>query len=216
MNVFRSTPHNILRILCLPVLMLSLSGCIVSSVTGATSKERSFSRSMDDTSAGMAIGARLRRYPDGDLSGVRIAVEDGFVLLSGNVPSEELRLEAERIAWTAPKVIKIANEIEVAGKRGFGGNMKDRWITTQVRSRILGDGSVRSTNVNIETRNKKVFLLGLVRSEGEIQRIASHASLVPGVVGVVSYLTVAQSAVEAPPAQAYEEELLGGPPEDGS
>ena len=200
---------NIIRTALLLTLMMGLAGCVVSSVTGATSKERSFGRSIDDTSAGIAIGARMRRYAGGDLSGVRIAVEDGLVLLSGNVPEPQLRLEAERIAWSAPKVIKVANEIEVTGKRGFFGNAKDRWITTQVRSRILADKSVRSVNINIETRNKVVFLLGLVRNEGEIKRATGHASLVPGVKKVVSYLSVArryQQSEDAPQSQ-----LDGGP-----
>jgi osmotically-inducible protein OsmY len=192
------------------MLAFSLSGCVVSTISGASSKERPVGRSIDDTSAGMAIGARFRRFPGGDLSGVRIAVEDGFVLLSGNVPEPQLRLEAERIAWSAPKVIKVANEIEVTGKRGFFGNAKDRWITTQVRSRILSDSSVRSVNINIETRNKVVFLLGLVRTKGEIERATGHARLVPGVVKVVSYLTVARRAQKNTPEQT---ELDGGPEE---
>lgn len=212
MNSFRISFFGARWMVLWPLMAVFLSGCIVSSVTGIASKERSFSRSIDDTSAGMAISARLKRYPGGGLSGVRTAVEDGFVLLTGNVFSEELRIEAEKIAWTAPKVIKIANEIEVAQKSGFAGNAKDRWITTQVRTRILGDGAVRSTNVNIETRNRRVILLGLVRSLGEIERITSHARLVPGVVEVVSYLTIAQGAEKTP----AEGELVGGPPGEGS
>ncbi len=204
---------TLLRNTVFAVLALALSGCAVSTISGATSKERSVGRSIDDTSAGMAIGARLRRYPDGDLSGVRVAVEDGLVLLSGNVSEPQLRLEAERLAWGAPKVIKVANEIEVTGKRGFFGNMKDRWITTQVRSRIFTDKSARSVNVNIETRNKVVYLLGLVRTEGEIGRITGHARLVPGVQKVVSYLTVARRANAG--AEQSKNELAGGP-DDGS
>ncbi len=192
-----------LRTVFFLALSLGLSGCVVSTITGATSKERPVGRSIDDTSAGMAIGARMRRFHDGDLSGVRVAVEDGFVLLSGNVPTPELRLDAERIAWTAPKVVKVANEIEVTGKRGFLGNAKDRWITTQVRTRIFSDNAVRSVNINIETRNKVVYLLGLVRTEGEIKRATGHARLVPGVKKVVSYLSVAQ--------RYQQQELDGGP-----
>ncbi len=204
---------TMLQNMLLVVVALAISGCAVSTISGATSKERSVGRSIDDTSAGMAIGSRFRRYHDGDLSGVRVAVEDGFVLLSGNVPEPRLRLQAERIAWSAPKVIKVANEIEVTGKRGFLGNMKDRWITTRVRTRILADKSARSVNVNIETRNKIVYLLGLVRTEGELERITGHARLVPGVQKVVSYLTIVRRADNN--AEQPQNELLGGL-EDGS
>ncbi len=196
------------RLAMLLLLIVGPGGCVVSTISGAASKERPVGRSIDDTNAGIAIHARLRRYP-GDMSGVRVAVEDGFVLLTGNVKEPQLRLEAERIAWGAPKVIRVANEIEVAGHRGFFGNAKDRWITTQVRSRILSDTAVRSLNVNIETRNRKVYLLGLVRTQGEIARIANHASLVPGVTKVISYLQVAPDRAR----KAKPEPVLEGGPE---
>lgn len=199
------------RLAVLLLLVAGLGGCVVSTVSGAASKERPVGRSIDDTSAGMAIGARLRRYP-GDMSGVRVAVEDGIVLLTGNVKNPQLRLEAENIAWGAPKVIKVANEIKITGHRGFFGNAKDRWITTQVRSRILSDTSVRSLNVNIETRNREVYLLGLVRTQGEIERITGHASLVPGVAKVVSYLRVAKAP--APKPEDPVPVLEGGPEGD--
>ena len=193
------------------VVLTALGGCVVSTISGATSKERPVGRSIDDTNASIAIGARLRRYP-GDMSGVRVAVEDGFVLLTGNVATPQLRLEAEKIAWGAPKVVRVANEIQVAGHRGFFGNARDRWITTRVRSRILSDSAVRSLNVNIETRNKVVYLLGLVRTQGEIERITYHASLVPGVTRVVSYLRVA--APPAPPGPATGPEHDAAPEAD--
>ncbi len=189
-------------------LVFSLGGCVVSAMTGAANKERPLSRSIDDSSASTAISARLKRREGGGMRGVRVAVEDGFVLLSGNVATDELRLEAERIAWTAPKVTKVANEIEVTGHRGFFGNAKDRWITTQVRSRLVADNAIRSTNINIETRRRTVFLLGLARTPGEIERITDHARLVPGVRKVVSYITLAQKQGYGRPAGAA---LEGGP-----
>jgi osmotically-inducible protein OsmY len=200
-------------LLCLVLCTMPvLSSCVVGAVSGATSKERSVGRSVDDASATISLRTRLRRH--GEMGGVSVEVVDGLALLAGFVKTPELRLDAERIAWSAPKIIKVANEIEIRGKKGWWAGTKDKWISTQVRTRIFADQSVRSLNINIETRNGVVYLLGLARSAGEIERIVAHARLTPGVKKVVSYILTPQTRdQQLTPAQApavAEEELLGG------
>ncbi len=192
-------------------LVPMLSACVVGAVSGAASKERTMGRSVDDASATMSVRTRLRRH--GEMGGVSVEVADGLTLLAGYVTTPELRIDAERIAWSAPKVIQVANEIEVRGKKGFWAGTKDKWISTRVRTRIFSDRAVRSTNINIETRNRVVYLLGLARSEGEIERIVAHARLVPNVKQVVSYMVTPQTRdEEVVPEEAaipLEDELVG-------
>ncbi len=190
-----------------------LNGCVVGAISGATTKERSIGRSVDDASATISLRTRLRRH--GAMGGVSTEVVDGLALLAGFVKTPELRLEAERIAWGAPKIIKVANEIEVRSKKGWWNGTKDKWISTQVRTRILADQSVRSVNINIETRNGVVYLLGLARSKGEIERIVSHTRLVPDVKKAVSYMVTPQSRqteTKSDAPVAGSDELLGAAP----
>lgn len=167
------------------------SSCVVGAVSGVASKDRSVARSVDDASAAISLNTRLRRH--GGMKGVSVEVADGLALLAGFVSSAEHRLDAERIAWSAPKVVKVANEIEVRGKKGWIAGAKDRFLSTQVRTRIFADPAIRSTKVNIETRNGVVFLLGIARSTGEIERIVGHARLVSGVKKVVSYMVTPET-----------------------
>jgi len=183
-------------------------------MTSAANKERTVGRSIDDASATVSLRTRLRRH--GNLGGVSVEVVDGLALLAGFTTTPELRTDAERIAWGAPKITKVANEIEIRGKKGWWNGTKDKWISTQVRTRLLADTKVRSVNINIETRNGVVHLLGLARSKGEIERIVSHARLTPGVKRVVSYMVTPETREQQPaptpapePALA-EDELLGG------
>ena len=190
-----------------------LTSCVVGAISGAASNERSIGRSVDDASAAISLDTRLRRH--GAMGGVSVEVADGLALLAGFVQTPEQRLDAERIAWSAPKVIKVANEIEVRNKKGLWSGTQDRWISSKIRTKIFTDRSVRSLNINIETRNRQVFLLGLARSKSEIERIVSHARLTRGVKQVVSYLvtpeTRATEIVPSEPGLLAEEELLGGP-----
>lgn len=203
--------RKILIVVCLGLSPL-VSGCVVGTISGAASKDRSIGRSVDDASAAISLDTRLRRH--GGMGGVTVEIADGLALLAGYVKTPEHKLDAERIAWSAPKVLKVANEIEVRNNKGFWSGTKDRFISSKVRSRIFADRQVRSLNVNIETRNRVVYLLGLARSQSEIERIVGHARLTGGVKKVVSYLVTPETrdaALAPSQLEPEEEELLGGP-----
>jgi len=99
-------------------------------------------------------------------------------------------MQAERIAWEVGLIDDVANEIQVRQEGGVRQNVNDEWITARVRSRLLTDGAVKGINVNIETYDGTVYLMGIARSEDELRKIAEHASVVRGVKEVVSYIVV--------------------------
>jgi len=209
--IIESKPMRKFLILLLLASTPVLTSCVVGAISGASSKQRSIGRSVDDASAAISLNTRLRRH--GGMSGVSVEVADGLALLAGFVKNPEHRLDAERIAWSAPKVIKVANEIEVRNSKGWWAGTKDRWISAQVRTRIFADQAIRSTTINIETRNAIVYLMGIARSDGEIERIVSHARLTPNVKKVVSYIVTPQNRDQdiIPAKPQEDEELLGGP-----
>lgn len=209
------------RLALIVVLALTpaLQACVVGAISGAASKERPLGRSVDDASASLAIKSRLARH--GEMGGVSVEVADGLALLAGHVKTQENKLDAERIAWSAPKVLKVANEVEVEDGKGLWNATKDRWISGQLRTKLFADTQVRGLNINIETRNQVVYLLGLARNEGEIERIVGHARLTPDVKKVVSYIVTPQTrdrVLSEPatgdgqtPSADADEELDGGP-----
>lgn len=196
------------------VALAASSGC--ASAPGAAP---GMARSVDDASAGMAVRARMLRSLH-DFDRVNVDVVGGLVLLTGRVDTEEARQEAERIAWSAPKVRDVANELQVNTDRrqAFGAN--DQWVSGQVRARLLADGQVRNATINVQTYDGVVYLLGRARSDGEAQRAASNASLIPGVSRVVSFIRIDPAPAPlddrpyaSPPSQTDEDTggLLGGP-----
>ncbi len=159
--------------------------------------ERNFARSMNDVSADRVIKARMRRADGFKLKGVDVEVREGIVVLSGNVPRREDRIEAERIAWSAPRVDQIGNEIRVKDKQGNIRNIKDGLLEKSVRTRLAADKYVKARNLNVETHDGIVYLLGMARNQQELERAAQIASTTRGAREVVSYVKVAgiQSAI---------------------
>lgn len=95
---------------------------------------------------------------------------------------------AEDLAWSSRRTQDLANEIIVEAPGGTLANASDELISARVRARLLGSSSVKSSNINVETYNGTVYLLGIARSEDELQRAAEEASYAGGVQRVISYI----------------------------
>jgi osmotically-inducible protein OsmY len=166
------------------LIALILTGCVGLSLN---TEERSVSSAVDDFNARTELNARLIGESPSLYANVSTSVIEGRVHLSGSVPTNEERLAATRIAWATPHVREVVNDIEVTEEGGIGDAARDRWISAQVRTRILTDGAIRDINYTIDTQNKVVYVLGIAQSQAELDRVVAHARAVPDVRRVVNY-----------------------------
>lgn len=199
---------------------LPLSGCVVAAVSAvgagavATVQERSVGTAIDDATAGNEIKAKL--LSRGGYGEVDVEVADHLVLLSGRVMTPEMRVKAEEIAWSSSRIMEVANQIQIEPPGGFRANASDAWISTKARTSLTTSRKVRGLNFNIETYNGVVYLMGLARSQEELEEAARRVSYIKGVNQVVSYVQVRQpnrplGTIQADAnAELAEDELLGG------
>jgi len=170
--------------------VLIAPGCAVTNATLKNDDGRTVVRSIQDINAARTIKARMTRAHGFKLGGVDVEVREGVALLSGRVPRPEDRIEAERIAWSAPQVESIGNEVRVGDKQGTFRNMKDGVLEKTVRSRLIASGDVRARDLNIETHEGIVYMLGMVDDLAERDRATTIASTTRGVREVVSYIKI--------------------------
>lgn len=177
---------------------LNSGGCASMAMAGAAgvavfaAQERTVGEGIDDAAGSAELKSRLVRLDPNAFARVDVEFSQGVALLTGSVPSEEHRVEAERIAWQIRQVKDVANELEVGPAAGLWRSVRDEAITAQVRARLAADAGVRSIDFNIETVKGVVYLMGLARSDDEIRRAAETASYVSGVERVVVYATARQ------------------------
>jgi hypothetical protein len=89
----------------------------------------------------------------------------------------------------------------VGPAEGGWDDTKDAWITARVRSELVLDRDIRSSNYTIDTENGSIYLIGSARSQGELDQAMRVARYVPGVKRVVSYMEIRSGApVAAGPA----------------
>lgn len=186
-------------LMTIPLLVAALagSGCtsIVlgsSAATGvAIAQQRSVGDAIDDATIHAQIWDGLISDSEVLFRKVGVEVIEGRVLLTGVVAEPEDRVDAVRVTWTVGGVKEVLNEIEVRDSGSFKDYASDVWITTQLRTKMLRDGKVSDVNYSVETINGVVFLIGIARDQGELDRVTSHARNISGVSKVVSHVVLA-------------------------
>lgn len=194
---------------------LALGGCIGAVVVGGMAAAAgggyvaAQERGADGLAGDFAITTNIRQSlsktdPKLDAA-VTVTVYDGRVLLTGQVPTPEMKMAAEQLARQQANVRAVYDEIEVTTNDTFLDHAKDSWIGTQVRSDMVFDPNIRSSNYMIETENGSVYLIGMARTPQELQQATDIARRVRGVKRVVSYVEVrpgAPSVASVPAASA--------------
>jgi len=187
---------KLLKLTTTLLLATTLTGCAVATAGFKKGDERSFAGSLRDVNAGRVIEARMNRAHDFKLSGVDVEVAERVVLLSGNVPTQQDKIEATRIAWSAPGVEQVGNEILIKGKQSFIRNTKDGVLEKSVRTRLTVDKYVKARNFNVETHDGIVYLMGVARTEAELKRAAEIAATTRGTRQVISYARIADMPIQ--------------------
>jgi osmotically-inducible protein OsmY len=192
----------------------SVSGCVTAAIGAAAGvgvyavQDRTIGEGIDDAAASQQVKMRLLAADGAAFQEVDVEVAGGNLLLSGAVPTEQHKQAAETIARSVGTIDNVYNEIFVGPHSSLVRSAQDELITAQIRTRLTASPSVRAINVNIETFQGNVYLMGTARTPHELQRAAEIASVVGGVRRVVSFVQV-----RAPPTPYYAQAEAPSAPE---
>lgn len=184
------------RILIAGILATTLAGCAPVVVGGATvvggamTREKGLSGSIADTRISTEIKAKLYQK-DPDLHArVGVNVQGGEVLLTGALPTNQMHLDAVKIAWEPEGVTRVIDNIALSEGATIGLYAKDTWITTRIKSALLFDQNVHSLNYSIKTVSGIVYLMGIAVNKKEHKHVVDVARNIDGVRKVTSYVKV--------------------------
>ncbi len=182
------------------VLALGLGGCTptglavgaAATVGTAAAREKGLDGSWNDGVIRLRIQELWLESDPGLFAKLGLTVEEGKALLTGKVADPETRVEAVRLAWRAPGVREVINEIEIDEPVGFGGFARDSWIIARLRSKLLLDRAVNSINFSIDAVDRVVYVMGIARDRAELERVIGHAKDIAYVRRVVDYVRILQ------------------------
>ncbi len=184
-------------------LSLALDGCAPVVVgAGAAAgvvavQERGFQGAIRDTETRIEINNLWLKESASLYGKINLQVQEGRVLLTGNVPDPMTRLSAVRLAWQATGVAEVINEIEVRDTSSLMDTARDEWISAELKGRLLVDRAIVSINYSIDTVNQTVYLIGVAQSQAELDRAIAHAKDIPYVRRVVDYVRLKDDPARA-------------------
>lgn len=187
---FRVFGYMLLLVATAPLL----AGCVRAavgagaSVATAASEERGLNNAARDLAVRAKINGLWLEHSDALLASADISISEGRVLLTGTVPTQQMRVDAVRLAWKAAGVKEVINEIQVASSHGTSGFASDSWISTKLKTRLTLDNRIVSINYSIDTVGGTVYLMGIAQNAAELERVWNHARQIKYVRRIVSHV----------------------------
>ncbi len=174
----------------------SLAGCVPVLLAGGATAGYMFAEDRRTSGVyvedqGIEFKARSRikeRYAD--QVHINITSFNRVVLLTGEVPSEEVKAGVTEIVKGIENVRNVQNETVVAGASAMSARANDSYTTSKVKSRLVGTKDLSATHIKVITENNIVYLMGLVthREADMASEVARGTSGVLKVVRVFEYV----------------------------
>lgn len=82
------------------------------------------------------------------------------VLLTGEVPTEALKAEVEKVVSSMPDVRRVYNEMEVSASKGYSSTVHDGYITSKLLAKVAASDGVKASQIKAVTNNGVVYIMG--------------------------------------------------------
>ena len=175
-------------ILILPLLY----SCVGSSSVGVFGSgvsiafdPRTVGMQIDDSIMQKNLKGRLALNEKKYILSIGIKVLDGNIFLSGKVDQPEEKLKITKLAWETKGVRSVKSAIKIKGQTNFKSTAKDILITSQLRTAMIFNKSIKASNYNIDTINGKTYIFGISLTKDEKKEVINETKNIYGLQEVV-------------------------------
>ncbi len=137
---------------------------------------RTVGMQIDDTIMQKHLVARLALADKKYFLSIQVEILDGRIFLTGKVKEPEEKIKITKMAWETKGARSVKNAISIKGQSSFKSNAKDILITTQLRTAMIFNKSIKSGNYTLETINKKIYIFGIAISDEEKKEVIEEAN----------------------------------------
>jgi len=183
--------------LLLLTILLNISSC--TTILDKTTSEpivsdpgkRTLGTYLDDQRLEVIVSVNLNKAdPQLKLSHVDVTSFNNIILLTGQVPTQELKLLASSTAKAVNMVEKVYNELQIKGNTALLVRSNDVWLNTKIKAAYLTDNIINSSKVKVVVEDGVAYLMGIAtRAEADyIADVTSRISGIQEVVKVFEYI----------------------------
>ena len=157
----------LVKIINLFVIFLLVNSCTIvvstagSLVGNATTSTRGFSGTIEDTYLMSKIVSKITLMKLSNFSNITVSVNNGKVLLAGNIENQEKRLELIKKVWWIDGVKEVLNELEIGPRTSFSEKAEDFVFEAKIEKRLLFEPGIFSNNYSVDVVNGNVYVMGI-------------------------------------------------------
>ena len=148
-------------IISLLVNSCAIVGSVGSLVGSASTSTRGLSGTIEDTYLMSKIVSKITLMKLSNFSNITVLVNNGKVLLAGNIENQEKRLELIKKVWWIDGVKEVLNELEIGPRTSFSEKAEDFVFEAKIEKRLLFEPGIFSNNYSVDVVNGKVYVMGI-------------------------------------------------------
>ena len=182
------------------LLLLVLSGCVGTSSQGLFGTgvsiaidPRSLGTQIDDNIMQKNLNARLLLENKRYILSINLKVLDGRIFITGKVDDPEEKLKITKIAWETKGVRSVRNNLIIKEQFNFKQSATDLLITSQLRTLLILNKNIKSTNYNIDTYKKKIYIYGIAQTKEEQKEVIKEGKSIPNVKKVIASILLVEN-----------------------
>ena len=183
------------------VLFLSffLSGCagvaskgIFGTGVSIAFDPRSVGTQIDDSIMQKSLTTKILLLDKSYFLSVKTKVLDGRIFITGKVDNPEEKLKLTKLAWETEGVRSVRNDIKIKEKFNFKQSAKDTLITSQLRAALIINKNIKSSNYQIDTYKKNIYIYGIARNRDELDIVINEANSILDVNKVIASILLVE------------------------
>jgi osmotically-inducible protein OsmY len=146
---------------------------------------------LDDFQIETAVGVNIKKaHPLLESAHINVHAYNGVVLLTGEIPTDDVRGIAGDTARKFRGVRQVHNELQVQGSTTWISRSNDSWLSTKVKSKMIAYTDIPAGKIKVIAENGTVYLMGILPQDvaERAARVASATKGVRRVVKVFEYI----------------------------
>ena len=153
---------------------------------------RTVGTQIDDSIMQKTISAKILTRDKKHIISVKTKVLDGRIFITGKVDNPEEKLIITKLAWETKGARSVRNDIKNKEEFKFKQSAKDILITSQLRTALILNKNIKSTNYQIDTYKKKIYVYGIAVTIEEKDLVISEAKEILDVEDVIASIILVE------------------------
>ena len=148
---------------------LMSTGCATNYLTNSTEgtygvpvTERTIPQRLLDRSIEHTVKVNIYGLQENLQQNSRISINSFYseVLLTGEVPTEEMKVQIEKVISSMPDVRRVYNELNVSVTKGYSSTVHDGYISSKLLAKVTSSNAIKTSQIKVVTNDGVVYVMG--------------------------------------------------------